>query len=514
MNRFALSRTQRVASLLFTFHFSFLIFNHASAQSLPQGIQDGAISLDSCINMALRANRQMEKAQLQTRQREYAMKAVKANFFPNFKAAVRDIYSNAKGSFSIEGGYLPTFTPGADGTMQPNVMMNPATGLPVMGPDGVTPVFQQYAYFPTQELKYKINNIIQAGITLEQPIYMGGKIRAGYAMSQLARDMAQENERLTEAQVIVKAEEAYALLVRATEMHGVALVYDSLLQRLHHDVSAAKSHGMASHNDVLKVGVKRDEALLKVRQAENGLRLARMNLCQIVGLPLLTQLTPNRPSPSPSLKERGADAADSQGNLLTTPLPLREEPGVGSLSQRPEAQLLDMKSKLAEEKVRLERSEFLPQIGLMAGYNYLYGLKVNDHRLLDGGNFGALLNVSIPLYHFGEGRNKVRAARMEAEQARVEQRDLMEQMQLEATREGNNLDEALLELDITTHSLAQSAENLRAAQKSYDAGMESLSDLLEAQTLYQQALARQVEARCQVSLSAARYRKAIGQNLR
>ena len=466
-------------------NFSFLIFNCASAQSL---------SLDSCIHMALRANRQIEKAQLQTRQREYTLKAVKANFFPNFKASVRDIYSTARGSFSIEGGYLPTFTPGTDGSMQPNVMINPATGLPVMGADGVTPVFQQYAYFPTQEIKYKVNNIIQAGITLEQPIYMGGKIKAGYAMSQLARKMAQENERLSEAQVIVKTEEAYALLVRATEMHGVALVYDSLLQSLQHDVQAAKTHGMASHNDVLKVGVKKDEAELKLRQAENGLRLARMNLCQLIGLPLLTKINPE------TLKD--------PDNLEFPKSP------DNAISQRPEAALLDMKSLLAEEKVKLERAEFLPQVGLMAGYNYLYGLKLNDHRLLDGGNFAALLNVSIPLYHFGEGRNKVRAARMEAEQARVEQQDLMEQMELEATREANNLDEALLEVEITTRSLAQAAENLRAARKSYAAGMESLSDLLEAQTLYQQSLARQAEARCQVSLSAARYRKATGQEMR
>ena len=122
--------------------------------------------------------------------------------------------------------------------------------------------------------------------------------------------------------------------------------------------------------------------------------------------------------------------------------------------------------------------------------------------------------MSIPLYHFGEGRNKVRAARMEAEQAQLEQQDLTEQMQLEATREANNVDEALLELDVTTRSLAQAAENLRMAGKSYNAGMEPLSDLLEAQVLYQQALARQVEARCQLSLSVSRYRKATGQALR
>ena len=76
------------------------------------------------------------------------------------------------------------------------------------------------------------------------------------------------------------------------------------------------------------------------------------------------------------------------------------------------------------------------------------------------------------------------------------------------------VDEALLELDVTTRSLAQAAENLRMAGKSYNAGMEPLSDLLEAQVLYQQALARQVEARCQLSLSVSRYRKATGQALR
>ena len=181
----------------------------ASAQTL---------SLDSCINMALRANRQIEKARLMTRQRTYAVSAMKANFLPNFKASARDLYSTGDGSFDITGGYLPTFAPGADGSLQPNVMVNPATGQPVMSADGVTPVFNQYAYFPTQTLRYKFGNIIQAGISAEQPIYMGGKIRAGYQMSKLAREMALQNERLTEAQVIVGTEEAYALLVRATEM--------------------------------------------------------------------------------------------------------------------------------------------------------------------------------------------------------------------------------------------------------------------------------------------------------
>lgn len=473
---------KRTAISFFILHFSFFI--PLSAQTL---------SLDSCISMALRANRQVEKAQLQTRQREYSVAAMKANFLPNFKASARDLYTTTDGSFTIQGGYLPTFSPGADGSLQPNVLINPATGQPMMSADGTTPVFQQYAYFPSQDVKYKVGNVIQAGITLEQPLYMGGKIRAGYAMSKLARDMALQNERLTDAQVIVSTEEAYALLVRATELSAVAMQYDSLLLQLQHDVQAAQSHGMASHNDVLKVGVKKNEAELQLHQAVNGLRLAQMNLCQMIGLPLDSKIAPG-----------GMLGQDAAPGLQDSPV----------ISSRPEATLLSLKSQLAEEKVKLERAEFLPQVGLAAGYNYLYGVKVNDRRLFDKGSFVAMLSVRIPLYHFGEGRNKVRAARMEAEQARVEEQEMLEKMQLEATREANNLEEAHLELDVTKRNVSQAAENLRIVRKSYDVGMESLSNLLEAQTLYQQACARQVEARCQLSLALARYRKATGQEMR
>ena len=268
---------------------------------------------------------------------------------------------------------------------------------------------------------------------------------------------------------------------------------------------------MASRNDVLKVGVRKDEAELQLRQAENGVRLAQMNLCRLIGAPLDGKPMPVKIVPGQSAGESGTTLYDRSE---VPSLVGSHGENFRSVERRPEAALLSMKAQMADKKVRLERSEFLPHIGVAAEYNYMYGLKLNDRQLLNGGNFGALVNVSIPIYHFGEGRNKVRAARMEAEQARVEQQDMMEQMQLEATREANNLDEAHLELGVTARSVTQAAENLRIARKSFDAGMESLSDLLEAQTLYQQALARQAEARCQFSLSIARYRKATGQQIR
>ena len=54
---------------------------------------------------------------------------------------------------------------------------------------------------------------------------MGGKIRAAYKMSLLGKEMAQMNETLTATEVILKTDQAYALVVKAKEMKTVADTY-------------------------------------------------------------------------------------------------------------------------------------------------------------------------------------------------------------------------------------------------------------------------------------------------
>ncbi len=84
-------------------------------------------------------------------------------------------------------------------------------------------------------------------------------------------------------------------------------------------------------------------------------------------------------------------------------------------------------------------------------------------------------------------------------------------MQLELSQAISNLDEARLEVTLAERSLAQDDENRQLSSKQYEAGMETLSDHLEAQTLWQQACANQVDAHCQLYLSHIKYLKASGQ---
>ena len=81
--------------------------------------------------------------------------------------------------------------------------------------------------------------------------------------------------------------------------------------------------------------------------------------------------------------------------------------------------------------------------------------------LMDKGSFSVLLNVSIPLFHFGERSNKVRAAKAKLMQSRLEQENMNEQMMLELTQAANNLDEARLESELSDRSLLQHQDRKR-----------------------------------------------------
>lgn len=427
------------------------------------------LTIDQCRQLALDNNKRMEIASKQTQVAHYTQKSYWANFFPNFMASGTGLYSTANGTFTIPGGNLPTFLPDANGMPMPN---------------------GGFAYFPSIELNYKIRTVWTGGVQIEQPIFMGGKILAAYKMATLGKQMAQLNENLTATEVILETDQAYALMVKAQEMNKVAESYNTVLQELMKNVQSAYKHGLKSKNDVLKVQVKLNESELAIRKAQNALRLANMNLCHLIGKPLIEtlQISDNFPVIEQALETQ-----------------------INDITHRPEYALLNKEVDIAKQQVKLSRSELLPQVGIRGSYDYIHGLKMNEQTLFDKGNFSVMLNVTIPFFHFGERINKVRAAKVQLEQTRMKQADLNEKMFLELIQAANNLEEAKLEASLADRSLEQADENRRISKGEYDAGLEPLSDHLEAQSLWQQAYETKVDAHFQLYLSYVKYLKTVGQ---
>lgn len=445
----------------------FILTITAACVSFPAIAQE-TLNLKQCREMALTYNKEMAASVKQTESTRYTVKSYKGNFFPNLTASATGLYSTADGGYSSGGGQLPLFA---------------------MGPNGVPQQMPAFAYFPGLDLNYKVGPMFFAGIQLEQPLYMGGKIQAAYKMSVLGHEMAQMNETLTATNVILQTDNAYAQVVKAQEMKKVAAKYNALLSELLRNVESARKHGLKAQNDVLKVQVKLNESELSMRKADNALKLATMNLCHLIGKPLNDAIAVAEGFPE---------------------IEQHISPQVSDVSARPEYTILEKQESIAQQQIKLSRSELLPKVGIQGGVHYLHGFELNDETLFDKGSFAVLLNVSIPIYHFGERTNKVKAAKAKLEQTRLERENLNEQMLLELTQAANNLDEAKMECTLADRSLEQATENMRVSKSQFDVGMETLSDHLEAQALWQQAYETTVDARYQLYLNYVKYRKAAG----
>ncbi|WP_251621976.1 TolC family protein [Odoribacter lunatus] len=444
------------------------------------------LNIQKCREMALESSKKMAIADKQLLKAGYDKKAYRANFFPKLSAMGMYAYMQKDYSFKIEGGNLPTFVPG-ENTLVPNYLLD-ANGKVVVGADG-RPVFAQYAFMPDIAITMGLDNAYTLGAVLEMPVYMGGKIRNAYQMAEVGTEMAKLNVNYNRAEVIMEVENAFWQYVRLQELELSAQKYREVVSELVHNLTDAQQVGMVSKNDLLKAQVKQNEAELLLQKTQNGKRLAGMNLCRVIGLDLNTAVK----------------AADSLTGFVT---PGVLESGV-VITNRPEYSILDKEVELKERQVNIVRSDFLPQLGVSVSYGYTDGINVNGET--DGiASFMAMASLKVPVFHWSEGRNKIKAMRAEQEMTELKKEDAEQMMVLEATKARFNVEDALTRVKLTEHSLLQAEENLAESKNKYELGLEILTNYMEAQAQWQKAWSDWIDAKAELRLSETHYLKATG----
>lgn len=246
---------------------------------------------------------------------------------------------------------------------------------------------------------------------------------------------------------------------------------------------------MSPRNELLKVQVKLNEANLSMKRSENAIRLSKMALCHIMGIPL-------------------TDDIEISGTIEFEPAVFRNDEFI--IENRSEYKLLSENINLKREQIKYVRSDYLPRIGLVAGYNYIDGVRMNGHKFLKDDIFSVMLAVKIPLFHWGEGHRKIKSAKIELQKAEVMRDEMIEKMQLEVTRNYNILNEAELEVELTENAFSYAEENLQESSKSFETGMETLANFLEAQASWQKAYFEVISAKTNYHIAKSKYLNSIG----
>ena len=134
-----------------------------------------------------------------------------------------------------------------------------------------------------------------------------------------------------------------------------------------------------------------------------------------------------------------------------------------------------------------------------------------ENAFLDADEFW-MAGVSFQWNLFNAGRNRDRAAALERQALAVSHTrdDMMSSISLQVRRAWNDRREAEARTRVAEAAVDQAIENLRVVRNRYEAGSSPNIEVLDAETLRQQALNNRDNARYELALAKLRLARAVG----
>ena len=453
-----------------------------------------AVSLDSCRNMAIANNKQLKIANEKVVRAGYQRKGARAAYLPALDAQASYLYNQKNLSLIEEDAKLPTmsFDP-STGKYNYNVVTG-ADGKPVVV-DG-SPVPSQVALLPKSALTYDIHNVFAGAVTITQPVFMGGKIRAMNEITRYAEAIAKRERDMAVENVIYDVDGAYWQVVSLKAKEKLAGSYVSLLDTLKNNMMALKAQGMVTQADVLSVSVKLNEANVDYLKVQNGLSLARMLLAQLCGLPVTAVFT---------LEDENLD------NFALTDIPETKYDMADVWARRNDVQALELAVSASEQKSIAERASMLPQLAIVGAYSVTNPNSFNGFKNKFDGMFSVGAMLTVPIWPWGGNYNKYRVAKSETVIRRLELEDVKEKIELQVSQASYKMHEALRIYTATCTNLENAQENLRTAQLGFKEGVLTAEDVMAAQTAWLKANSEVVDAMVDVRLCNVYLNKVVGE---
>lgn len=463
------------------------------------------LSLDSCRALALANNKDLLISNEKISAAHYQRKAAFTNYLPNFSAT--GAYMRNQKEFSLLNNDQKAALSGL-GTNLAGPIQQAATEIATAHPDlaplisslsgklgAVLPALDQAGNSLVDALRTDTRNVYAGAITLTQPLYMGGKIRAYNKITKYAEELAQEQHHGGMQEVIMSTDQAYWQVISlVNNKKKLAEGYLKLLQQLDSDVEKMINEGVATKADGLSVRVKVNEAEMTLTKVEDGLSLARMLLCQLCGIDLSSPIT----LADENMEDIPLLTTDPHFDLST------------AYENRPEIRSLELATQIYKQKVNVTRAEHLPSIALMGNYMVTNPSVFNSFENKFKGMWNVGVMVQIPIWHWGEGIYKTRAAKAEARIAQYQLQDAREKIELQVNQAAFKVKEAGKKLVMSSKNMEKAEENLRYATLGFKEGVIATSNVLEAQTAWLSAHSEKIDAQIDVKLTEIYLKKSLG----
>ena len=317
-----------------------------------------------------------------------------------------------------------------------------------------------------------------------QPVFAGGQIINGNKLAKVGEEVSKLQLQLSENEVEKTAEQYFWQLASLQEKMNTVNAVDTLLRDIHKDVDVAVRAGVAMRNDLLQVQLRQNDIQSQRLKLQNGISIVRLLLSQYCGL---------------------RDTSFAISFQTSIPEKFNVSCLMFNVNGLPEYQLLGKQVEAAKLQKQMAVGQNLPTLAVGAGYNY-HNVLENNH------SFGMVFaTVSVPISDWWGGSHAIKRKKIEHQKAVEQLEDNAQLLKIRMQNAWNGVEESYQQLQLAKRSIEQADENLRLNRNYYRAGTSKMSDLLEAQLLYQQALDKHTDAFADYQNKLLEYKQASGQ---
>lgn len=445
------------------------------------------LNLDEVRDLAIQNNKNLKMASEQERVAFYNKKEAFSKYLPEV-SMIGAYLRNQKNLQLISSSAIPSSITMPD-LSSLGIPIPAGTEIPI--PDEIRDKIRSVG-------EVDIKNVWVGGVTLIQPLFMGGKIVAYNDIMKNSQALAAAQKDTKLQDIITEVDAGYWQVVSLAYKKELAESYKSLLEKMHSDISTMEQEGVATKADVLSVAVKLNEADMTLTKVDNGLALSRMALNQLCGLSI-----------DENVKLSDENNSETVSNELYTPELVSVEE---ALVNRSELKSLELATKIYKGKERVARSEFMPNLAFMASYLYTNPSSFDGFDTKFGGMWTLGLTLKVPL-NFMSSSSKYNAAKAETRIQEYKLDEAKEKIELQVNQTNFKLNEAYKKYTSSEKNMEKADENLRYATVGFEEGVIPASDVLAAHTAWLSAHSELIDSKIDIRLCKVYLNKALGRNL-
>lgn len=383
---------------------------------------EDVLTLDQCIDEALKSNLNLEVAGEKVQESEATIKEASTYFLPKLS-------SSAGVTRQAEA---------------PTMYFGPLGGKIPVGEE----------------------NVYNASASLSQPLFTGGKILNGYIVAGHVKSVSEWGLEAAKKDVIRDVTQAYYTVLAAKRSLVALDTSIVLLTQIVKDLKNAVDVGMRGEHELLQSQVKLQNQKMVRRQAANGVIAATGQLGLLMGRQMDHQL-----AVCDSISEPDSFQMPSLDTLIQR-VDIRQ-PELKQMEHQ--LRILDLNAKIAD-------AIYYPSVFANAGFTgQTQGLRAdNSFEFKDSWTVSLMLQWNI--FDWGAAREKRKQIESQIRQTELSMKDVKNKMKLAVQTGYLSLKDAFDNIAVTSTSIVQSKRAYDITYDKFQQGLVPNSELLTAQS--------------------------------